>query len=89
MIFFCFGCEITGEIAPGLGYQITSARAASPVLSRWAERDLREVLQNGSSSTEESVGDGPSDGANSVPIYSEELAVDITGTQTYVETQCR
>ena len=33
---------------------------------------------------DESVGDGPSDGANPVPIYSEELAVDITGTQTSI-----
>ena len=30
---------------------------------------------------DESIGDGPSDGAYSVPIYLEELAVDITGTQ--------
>ena len=42
------------------------------------------MLQNGSSSTDEYVGDyGPFDGAISVPIYSEELAVDIAGTQTY------
>ena len=33
---------------------------------------------------DESVGDGPSDGANSVPIYLEELAIDITGTQTSI-----
>ena len=63
------------------------------MLSCWAERDLpAKCCKMEARAQDESVGDGPSDGANSVPIYSEELAVDITGTQTScnnVETQCR